>query len=87
MSKLTHSQKRNKQRRSLPAAKRKRALTSKLRLLRIEAGTRRKRTKEHRPASSIVHKGRVPGTTRKSRMPGGSGFRNNWQFEGELQNA
>lgn len=84
MSKLTHSQKRNKQRRSLPAAKRKRALKSKLRLLRIEAGTRRKKTKEHGKPVPFVHKGRVPGTIRQSRMPGGSGFRNNWQL-GEPQ--
>lgn len=87
MSKLTHAERRNKQRRSLPASKRKRALKSKLRLARIEAGIRRKKTKEHGPASSFVHKGRVPGVTRKSRMPGGSGFRNNWQFEGETVNA
>lgn len=25
-------------------------------------------------------KARVPGTIRKSRMPGGSGFRNNWEY-------
>lgn len=26
------------------------------------------------------HKARVPGTVRPSRLPGGSGFRNNWEW-------
>jgi hypothetical protein len=45
MSSLTHAQKRNKQRRSLPAAKRRRARTSKLRVRRIQMGIRRQRHK------------------------------------------
>lgn len=28
---------------------------------------------------SPKHKARIPGTVRRSRLPGGSGFRNNWQ--------
>lgn len=41
MSSLTHSEKRNKARRSTPAMKRRRARTSKLRVMRIKRGDRR----------------------------------------------
>lgn len=32
-----------------------------------------------RTGIKTYHKTRIPGTVRPSRLPGGSGFRNNWQ--------
>lgn len=79
--KLTHADKRNKQRAHTPAAKRRHTRTMKMRVRSIEVGTRRSKVHPNgdRGASTPVHKARVPGTVRLSRMPGGSSFRNNWE--------
>lgn len=81
MSRLTHRERRDKQRRSTPTAKRRRARTTKMRLLRIKEGTRRRKIHDAPEPKTVKHKARVPGTVRSTRMPGGSGFRNHWQPE------
>lgn len=94
MSSLTHAERRKKARRSTPRAKRRAALTSKMRAIAREKGWRRhNRPSELAEACEInrlsrvdpdgrswrKHKARKPGTVRLTRLPGGSGFRNNWE--------
>lgn len=82
MKKLTHAQRRDKQRAHTPAAKRRSARTSAMRALAKACGSRRTKTHPHSEAKPPVHKARVPGTVRKSRMPGGSGYRGDKLWEG-----
>lgn len=93
MSKLTHSQRRNKARRMTPAMKRRRARTTTMHLRAIGVTKRMglpsglARSIEQNKVNNVdangrrlrVHKARRPGTVRVSRMVGGSGFRNNWE--------